>query len=997
MKKYIFLAFLSIVLFIVPSCKKEPDHTHNYIKSTVMPSCDMDGYDLFKCDCGDEFQENYVRGYGHNLSDYIYDYDIKVKYKECSICKQKIYEEEFNFEEYNLIYDFNYVLINNIPMCYVYQKNSDILVESYEGLIISEEVYKPATCKETGINVITVKFNIFNKFESVQILEYATPIENHKMSDWVIESEADCINSGTRYKVCEYLCGYKEFETISSLGGHNFEVTQYRENDILHFQAICNNNNTHLVKEDYILNVKDIKPSCENKGSITYKLETWDLYYGEIVYEEVVEYGEAIGHNMIEEIVSKPTEINEGMYKVYCTNCDKVNYYTIPCLLSTSFEKTILNELTCTSKGVIKYEIMINDYYICFTVETNPTGHKMFNGKCQTCGFEDYFTFTYDETGDCYISGINYGIYLTDLIIPQYNKYGEEIVGISPGAFDFEYYKEVVIPSNIKKICNSAFYSTSIEKLIIEEGLIEIGNSAFNLSDIEYIRLPDSLKIIGENAFSNCNKLYQICLGTGLENVHKYAFKDSLKVMEVVNLSSIKNINEYINSYEYKDKIDDSKVIKNEDFIFYYSNNKYILIDYRGSVYGVNLPPHINNCKYDIYENVFRELQIDYLLIPGNVENIMEFAFAYNENLEEVIIEDGVKSLGSFLFYNCKFIKKISIPNSVSFIEDDALTGVDALEELSVPFIGNTYNDEGGKLSSIKADYALINKLIITGNTFIPTEGCYDEAIVELILKDVTEIKDKAFCSNIYMEKITLNEGIKSIGDYAFAYSNITDLVIPDSVEKLGFYSFSCYNLKRIVTPFLGKFIDDNITKVCDIFNLGYDGIIDITVTKQNKIYSHSFENFYWDFNIKLLNVEEILDSAFYSSQIIRLEEAPKLKKIGSLAFEWCYYLEYVDLSNVEALGDRVFWNLTINTLDLSSVKEVGECTFVDCKINTIILKNINTINVLTNTNFDKLYYNNTLDNWKNVELLNESSDPTYYCQEFYYLNLNNEYELYKN
>lgn len=72
----------------------------------------------------------------------------------------------------------------------------------------------------------------------------------------------------------------------------------------------------------------------------------------------------------------------------------------------------------------------------------------------------------------------------------------------------------------------------------------------------------------------------------------------------------------------------------------------------------------------------------------------------------------------------------------------------------------------------------------------------------------VTEIAANTFRGCHLLENISLNDGIKSIGDFAFQDCNaLTKFVIPSSVENLGNAAFySCQGLKSVVIP---ESIDD--------------------------------------------------------------------------------------------------------------------------------------------------------------------------------------------
>ena len=46
-----------------------------------------------------------------------------------------------------------------------------------------------------------------------------------------------------------------------------------------------------------------------------------------------------------------------------------------------------------------------------------------------------------------------------------------------------------------------------------------------------------------------------------------------------------------------------------------------------------------------------------------------------------VVFEDGVESIGDYAVYNCKYLKKITIPESVTYIDDVGVGYLDSNEE----------------------------------------------------------------------------------------------------------------------------------------------------------------------------------------------------------------------------------------------------------------------------------------------------------------------------
>lgn len=73
-----------------PIGDNKPIHEHNYIAEVIAPTCINDGFTIYKCDCGDEYIDDYVDSLGH-------DYIEREQNYKCSRCGK--YEDDgFYFE-----------------------------------------------------------------------------------------------------------------------------------------------------------------------------------------------------------------------------------------------------------------------------------------------------------------------------------------------------------------------------------------------------------------------------------------------------------------------------------------------------------------------------------------------------------------------------------------------------------------------------------------------------------------------------------------------------------------------------------------------------------------------------------------------------------------------------------------------------------------------------------------------------------------------------------
>lgn len=190
------------------------------------------------------------------------------------------------------------------------------------------------------------------------------------------------------------------------------------------------------------------------------------------------------------------------------------------------------------------------------------------------------------------------------------------------------------------------------------------------------------------------------------------------------------------------------------------------------------------------------------LVIPDSIDNavvtsIGEKAFAESNQFESITIPDSIGSIGEGAFLECNGLKKVY----VSSIEDWCK-------------IDFSYSDANPL--SIGADLYVDNKLVTDvtipdGVKSIGKYAFYEYSSLKSISfpSSIRSIGESAFyfCNNL--EKVEFGHELKSIGNYAFAYTSLTNITIPDSVTYIGDYAFSCCSFESIVIP-------DSLTSVND-------------------------------------------------------------------------------------------------------------------------------------------------------------------------------------
>ncbi|MBE6713290.1 MAG: hypothetical protein E7580_07200 [Ruminococcaceae bacterium] len=141
------------------------------------------------------------------------------------------------------------------------------------------------------------------------------------------------------------------------------------------------------------------------------------------------------------------------------------------------------------------------------------------------------------------------------------------------------------------------------------------------------------------------------------------------------------------------------------------------------------------------------ESTVSFLQFPSTLTEIGDNAFSYCEKLNSITLPQNLKSIGNDAFWACSLIYEVTIPNSVQFI---GISAFSANEELR----GFTVADDHPYFKT--AEKCLMEKA--SGKIISAAAGA----------------------------KIPQDQGVLAIGDYAFAYSDITSVAIPKGVTSIG-------------------------------------------------------------------------------------------------------------------------------------------------------------------------------------------------------------------
>ena len=280
------------------------------------------------------------------------------------------------------------------------------------------------------------------------------------------------------------------------------------------------------------------------------------------------------------------------------------------------------------------------------------------------------------------------------------------------------------------------------------------------------------------------------------------------------------------------------------------------------------------------------------ITLPYGITTIGRYAFISCSNLSSLILPESLKSTSYRDLNGCTALKSIVLPDSLETIDiqsfdstgltsitipknvktigDDAFASSSSLEAVTVDSDNQYFKDIDGVLYNKAGTTLLYYPAAKTGSFVIPNS--------------VTKIGGYSFYHS-KLSNLTIPESVTSIGDRAFEACSLTSITLPNSLKTIDSEAFAlCSNLTTITIP-------KSVTSISTSPFSGCSNLTEINVEEGNSKYV--------SVDGVLFNIDRTLLICYPAGASATSYTIPDtVKTIGTYAFNRCSKLTSITISD---------------------------------------------------------------------------------------------------
>lgn len=391
--------------------------------------------------------------------------------------------------------------------------------------------------------------------------------------------------------------------------------------------------------------------------------------------------------------------------------------------------------------------------------------------------------------------------------------------------------KTVIAGTKVTKICEGAFYRTSLENLKVGHNIRFIGNYSFSRTHIKtieannvdsigyyafsesYIESIDlsSCNHIGSNAFSDSH-LKSVKLANGLTTIQSGCFENTLYLTEINFPASLQSVSPtafkrskwltdnpgengviYINNIAYSVvpkninstlKIKDGTTVINDEFMYLTSTSAI-----PASTFNIELPQSINKIGDRSFHCVTKLKKISWE--NTNLESIGDQAFDGCTNFGFSSLPPSLKTIGNSAFKGCNNIFSVNIGPNIESIGNNAFNGCTGIQtvELHAPELNASkpfYSNRSIKKAIIGSEVKVVPENFLLGCNVL-SDIYFEDRAKDQELKLLGNSIVGSY--NIKRDIHNIPKGLRYIGERCFIHADVSGIDLSDA-EYIGVYAF---------------------------------------------------------------------------------------------------------------------------------------------------------------------------------------------------------------
>lgn len=198
------------------------------------------------------------------------------------------------------------------------------------------------------------------------------------------------------------------------------------------------------------------------------------------------------------------------------------------------------------------------------------------------------------------------------------------------------------------------FYNTlDITSVFIPYGVTTIGDDSFMMSSqIKTITIPETVEMIGDQAFASVVEVYNYSPNFNIE----YGSDDNGRLGKYAKI--------IYNAEDLTGDKPESRIKIIGDVKYYIYEDEFIAV---GGSFNEKEPSNLLN-----------------VVLDERTTEIYRETFYYNKYIQSIIIPEGVKTIGEWALNNCSSLTSLTIPASITRVDNAAFNYLESLEEVVI-------------------------------------------------------------------------------------------------------------------------------------------------------------------------------------------------------------------------------------------------------------------------------------------------------------------------